>query len=286
MPYLKKAIYRIKTEYKNLPVQRRIIAVLKNQQKPLSAIFYTVDKCASTFVPKLFDVILKNSNYRLIDYEWAIERLGDKFICEAPFHLHLKNFLETNSSELYTPRGKIYGPHRIPVDFPGRNKFKHIFFLRDPRDVLVSDYFSVAYTHPLPRNTVGRDEFALIKKRALEQGIDAYVLEHAKEWLVPHYKQCRQLRETSERHIYLKYDLFTADTTEFIKRICAFLELNPAKENILALAEEAKPVQKKEVLKHKRSGKTGQYREKLLPDTVEQLNLLFSEDLSYWEFNS
>lgn len=276
----------MKSEYKNLPVRHRLVTVLKNQQKPRSAIFYTVDKCASTFIPKLFDVILQDSGYQLIDYEWAIERLGDRFICEAPYHLHLKNFLEENSNDLYSPRGSIYGPLRIPVDFPGRKKFKHIFFLRDPRDVLVSDYFSVAYTHPLPRNKVGRDEFTQIKKKALEQGIDDYVLEHAKEWLVPHYNQCRQLRETSEIHIYLKYELFTADTPQFIKMICDFLELKPTEEKIMALTEEASPVQKIEVLKHKRSGKTGQYLEKLQPDTIEQLNLLFSENLSYWQFDS
>ena len=284
MSYLKKTIYRIKTEYTSFQAQRRIITVLKNQHKPLSAIFYTVDKCASTFVPKLFDVILKGSDYQLIDYEWAIERLGDKFICETPFRLHLKNFFEKNSDDLYSPRGNIYGPLRIPIDFPGRNRFKHIFFLRDPRDVLVSDYFSVAYTHSLPRNNVVRDECIKIRNKALEQGIDNYVLEEAREWLVPHYHQCRQLRETSEKHIYLKYDLFSANTTEFIKKICDFLELNPAQEYIMALAEEANPVQKTEVLQHKRSGKTGQYLEKLQPDTIEQLNLLFSENLSYWEF--
>jgi len=38
------------------------------------------------------------------------------------------------------------------------------------------------------------------------------------------------------------------------------------------------------VLKHKRSGKTGQYLEKLHPITVEKLNQILSDILSDWEF--
>ena len=43
---------------------------------------------------------------------------------------------------------------------------------------------------------------------------------------------------------------------------------------------------KVEVMKHKRSGKTGQYLEKLHTDTVEKLNHLLAEILAYWEFES
>ena len=98
MSYLKKAIYRTKIGLRGLPLQHKILAIQENQAKPQSVMFYTVDKCASTFIPKLFDVILHDTPYQFIDYESAIESLGNKFTCEAPYHLNLKNFLETNST--------------------------------------------------------------------------------------------------------------------------------------------------------------------------------------------
>jgi len=276
--------FKIKKELKSFGLQRKLTNVLHSQKAPQSAIFYTIYKCASTFVEKLFDVILKNSSYEFVDYAGAVERMGDRFTLESPAELYLQNFLEQEYCDLYSRHGKIYGPQRFPLDFPGRVHFKHIFFLRDPRDVLVSDYFSQIYTHPEPRNTVSRNEFLSIKKAAQELGIDKYALKYAEEWILPLYDQYRQLRETSESHIYLKYDLFAENTPEFIKRISDYLELNPAIKDIEILTKEANPVQKTEIMKHKRSGKTGQYLEKLQSDTVEKLNRILSGTLADWEF--
>lgn len=251
-----------------------------NSNKPRSAIFYTTHKCASTFIERLFELILKNSDYTFIDYAQVIARAGDKLDVGTPYEA----FLERAYSDLYSLQGKIYGPQRKPLDFPGRNKFKHIFFLRDPRDVLVSSYFSFGFTHPQPLNTTDREKFVNKRKNIQEREIDDYALDEAKTWIIPLYEQYKYLRDTSETNIYLKYNLFVENTPEFIQNIIDFLTIDPTPKNLNLLIKEANPVQNVEVMKHKRSGKTDQYLEKLHPNTVEKLNHILAKTLADWEF--
>jgi hypothetical protein len=271
---------KLKIQLKNSKLQHKVIDSAANLKSPRSVIFYTTHKCASTFISNLFDVILKNSDYDLVDYAAAIWKAGDKTNISSPYEV----FLEQAYSDLYSVNGKIYAPQRKYLDFPGRSKFKHIFFLRDPRDVLVSSYFSMAFTHSEPLNSVARGHFLRKRSEIKEQDIDDYVLEQSEEWVVPLYKQYKELRETSDTYIYLKYDLFVENTPEFVKKISEFLGLNPSTKDIDLLTKDATPVQSIEVMKHKRSGKTGQYLEKLNPKTVTKLNYLLSEVLSDWEF--
>ncbi|MBE9126889.1 MULTISPECIES: sulfotransferase domain-containing protein [unclassified Coleofasciculus] len=276
-------LYKLKNKIKNRTdsnkLRRKVIDAFSNLNKPRSVIFYTTHKCASIFVKRLFDLIWKNSKYEFVDYGGTIFGAGDKLNVGSPYEV----FLEQAYSELYSLHGKVYGPQRRYLDFPGRNNFNHIFFLRDPRDVLVSSYFS-SFTHAEPFNSIERDVFTLHRKNVKEKGIDTYVLDEAEEWILPLYKQYKELRETSKSYIYLKYDLFSENTPEFIKKISEFLDLHPSSKSIDLLTREASPVQNVEVLKHKRSGKSGQYLEKLHPNTVKKLNHILSEALSEWEF--
>ena len=82
-------------------------------------------------------------------------------------------------------RGNLYAGFRdAPTGLFGRPAFKDarkILMVRDPRDALVSEYFSSAYSHRLPDRNV---EGSLIEKRreeALAQSVEDYVLAQAKQ---------------------------------------------------------------------------------------------------------
>jgi hypothetical protein len=82
-------------------------------------------------------------------------------------------------------RGNLYAGFRdAPSGLFGRPAFKDarkVLLVRDPRDALVSEYFSSAYSHQLPeRNAEG----SLIEQRrqeALSQSVEDYVLAQAKQ---------------------------------------------------------------------------------------------------------
>ncbi len=278
---LKKISHKIKLMFYSRKLQSRLKIASRNLERPRSIIFYTTHKCASTFVQRLFEIISKNAEYELVDYAGTIWGAGDRFKnIESPYEL----FLERAYSDLYSLNGKIYGPQREYLDFPGRNKFKHIFFLRDPRDVLVSAYYSFAFTHTKPLRSGDRDVFLQQRAQIQEQEIDAYVLEQAEEWIVPFYQNYQKLRDTADDYLYLQYALFINDTAEFIKKISDFCALSPSEKEIRILMQEASPVQIREKMTHKRSGKTGQYLEKLRPETIEKLNDILADVLREWEF--
>ena len=174
--------------------RRRIQEALMRSASPRSCIFFTTHKCASTFAARLLSEITQKSEYRVLDYASAIWRMGNKISIQGSY----EPFLEGVYDGLYRLHGEIYGPQRMPLDFPGRPKFKHIFFLRDPRDVLVSSYFSFAFNHKAPNNSSAKSEFFAKRERMVKSGIDDYVLGEGVKWLKPTLLGYAKLLESAE----------------------------------------------------------------------------------------
>lgn len=81
----------------------------------------------------------------------------------------------------------IYGGFRdAPIafyDHPEFVKAPKIVMIRDPRDALVSEYFSIAYSHPVPAPTAEFDDMTAnllaMRKKAQEIDIRAFVVDRA-----------------------------------------------------------------------------------------------------------
>jgi hypothetical protein len=90
------------------------------------------------------------------------------------------------SLDLLVP-GQVYGGFRaMPMVFAQSPIFRaarKILLVRDPRDALVSEYYSTAYTHSLPAEGVGdRAREVMLKDRelALRASIDAFAVQKTK----------------------------------------------------------------------------------------------------------
>ena len=83
--------------------------------------------------------------------------------------------------------GTVYGGFRsMPLVFaesPLYRRSRKILLVRDPRDALVSEYFSIAHSHGLPdaAETAGgaREEFLALRQEAQVTGIEEMVLQRA-----------------------------------------------------------------------------------------------------------
>lgn len=257
----------------------RILNALENEKRPTSCLFFTVHKCASTFINRLLWALTTETQYELRNYESAIWKLGDELDIAGSY----QPFFEQHYDQLFRLRGEIYGPQRKPVDFPGRANFKQIFFLRDPRDVVVSAYYSFGFSHALPVNAQARKRFLHVRDVIKAQGIDRYALGAADTWVLNAYEGFARLRQSAPQNLFLSYDEFLRDTGQFIDRIAAFLEIEVSPETRTRLVSSASPIQPKtNIASHKRSGRSAQYLEELKPDTVDLLNQKFAEVLAYW----
>lgn len=180
------------------PEQESILKAKESLNKPPSVLFFTTHKCASTFIPPLLKTITRNSNYEFKDYAQAIWNLGNQLDIGQDQENFLDFFLEDTADRLFFRRGEIYAPLRVPVDFPERKKLKHIFFLRDPRDILVSSYYSTGFTHPLPKNDKAKRRFQAKRELIQQQGIDNYTISAATNWVIPLYSKYQQFANTCE----------------------------------------------------------------------------------------
>jgi len=207
---IKRLIYYFKTiiifkiiKNKNFAALRRIADTsdyLENKRKEKSVIFWTTHKCASTYISKFLDLVSKESELRHFDYAGHIWELGDEIKIENPFDI------EINNDFLYREYGEIYGPMRTPFDFNLRDQLNNIFFLRDPRDLIISLFYSIAYSHPVPSNEKLKKKFLKKRNLAKKIGLNSFFLKQIDEWVIPCYTKYKYMRENSKFASFYKYE--------------------------------------------------------------------------------
>lgn len=229
----------------------------------------------------MLDLMCQDGHYQLCNHARVLGAFSDDLEVNGAF----EQFLEDAYDQLFRHRGYIYAPQRKPLDFPGRASFRHIFFLRDPRDVLVSGYHSFAFSHKPPPQPAAAAAFHERQKLFQQMGIERYAREKCDEWIKPMFASYRKLRETSETNIYISYDEYREDPSNVLDRIANYLgvSIDPVVRD--EIARRAAPVsqQVKDGL-HKRSGRSGQFRAELSAETQDFLNNRLAEDLAYWKF--
>jgi len=246
-----------------------------------SIIFFTTHKAASNFTNQVLKEIEQSSEFVLYDYGALIGSLSEKLCITNKF----EEYLNENSNTLFQLYGEIYGPQRMPLNFEGINHYKKIFFLRDPRDVLVSAYYSFGFSHIKPNSSTLLGTFLKDREKIQNQTIDEFVLQQANKWIKPVYTEYKSLRQnTSQDTLYLKYNDYVQDTVGFINSVFNFagLENKELAERLSLTANPITKLEKKD--NHKRSGKNNQWKTHLTQSTQDMLNVELKHILEYWEF--
>lgn len=192
---------------------------------------------------------------------------------------------ELFSDELFRPRGFVYGPLRGPFSLGHDPRFRRIVFIRDPRDTLVSMYYSMGWSHPLPPDPERAELFLALRERARRLGIDGFAIDQAYSWLAPLLAQYRQMATGANEWlaVFRYEDLITrpqATVTAMLDMISGGLAGGPTTESIL---DGERFVRSANVDNHhQRNGAAGQYLQELLPSTIARLDRIFGEDLAFF----
>ena len=285
MNFIKRAIY---LSLKILGItyftkkQKRIIKKINYpvESKCESIIFFTTHKCASNFSNEILKSIEHISEYNLYDYGALLGSLSDKLKLGPQF----EPYLNKNYQHLFQPYGELYGPQRMPLSFPGIDSYKKIFFLRDPRDMLVSAYYSFGFNHVVPKTPLIKKKFLEERKNIINSSIDDYVLKKSLDWAKPVYEQYELLNNSSKHSLVIKYNLFTNNTEDFLNKIFDFVNIDESSE-INRLKKIANPIQfTTQNNQHQRSGKNSQWKYELLEETQYKLTKNLEHQLNYWGF--
>ena len=141
-------------------------------------------------------------------------------------------------------RGNVYiGFRDAPTAFYGDPVFREsrkILMVRDPRDALVSEYFSNAFSHSLPTDQTGGSVVEQERQKALGSNVEKYVLERV-EFLNRTVAGYRGLiRDHASNLLVLRYEDVIFDKAAWIRRIAGHFEWETSEEligNILGWAD-------------------------------------------------
>jgi hypothetical protein len=168
--------------------------------------------------------------------------------------------------------------HRHFMESPVYRAGRKILLVRDPRDALVSQYFSVLSTHALPavnHGTGGATEQLLVQRaKAARQNIDDYVLQNARALHLTMQQYVSLLQD--ERLTLFRYEEVILDKEPWLRRMLAIAELPAERAFIDSVMQrfDIRPASE-DPSRFVRKVVPGDHLVKLRRATIESLNLVF-----------
>lgn len=232
-----------------------------------SVFLFSTHKCASTFLTHLLSDLAKREGKVHIDVESYLAtspQKRDELYSEKIF-----------TEILLSKKGYYFGVFRYGFKYFNENSdSKIIMVLRDPRDILTSQYFSIAYSHP-----VLTEKFLKKREHALKIGIDRHVIEMSDRFLKT-YMHYLDLYLGKRNVLLVKYEDMVKEFPNVLNEILNFINYSK-KEEALFYWENNSPfvVQEENKHHHKRKITPGDYQEKLNKETISYLNSKFKSVL-------
>jgi hypothetical protein len=189
--------------------------------------------------------------------------------------------------------GNIYGGFRdMPLALQGMPAFDaapKILMVRDPRDALVSEYFSNAYSHSIPETTGSADAVAaqMLAKRqeALAQEIGGFVLGAARAMNTTLQQYMILLRDPHT--LVLKYEDMVFDKAALIGHLCRQFGLHAREAEvaqILGWADKRPDMENPRAFVRKVT--PGDHRAKLDSATITRLNAILAPSMAMFGYHA
>jgi hypothetical protein len=230
-----------------------------------SVLFFTVHKCASTLMPKILGYLnRRHLGLALADLEAYVAAFHEQ---RAPA------LLAERRDSVFRREGLLYVPLRRLYPVPAIEHYRTVLMLRDPRDVLVSHYFSMAYSHALPPTDGRRARFQTARRRFQTMSVDAYCLERVGLWLECYLAYRDGLLGRPGVHLLRYEDMIRAPDRWLDQLAAAFgIMLDAADRAALTAIGGFDETAADDKFQHIRKKQPGDHREKLTPATIAALN--------------
>lgn len=158
-------------------------------------------------------------------------------------------------------------PHFLKLDVTGRQA---TLLVRDPRDMLVSQYFSLLFSHV---TGPGFEKVSTLRKKHASTPIDEFVIGNAK--IARNWFKNYDDNIGGANLLLHRYEDIIFDKARFLTEVCAHLGIDTERHRAVILdvaqAVDERPAEE-DPYKHVRRVTPGDHREKLRPETIERLN--------------
>jgi len=238
-----------------------------------SVLHFSINKSATQHVKKVLQKIAKEKMLIPVDYN------GYAFATNLPYLDLLSHNDMEQYKHIFRPRGYLYSVLGGMVkNIDKMDEYRIVLTVRDPRDILVSKYFSIAYSHAIPENTGNKREGFLKKRVATKSmSIDEFVLKEYPRVLIRFEAYESELIQKYDHVTVLRYEDMITDYPGWLKKIeqACGVQISSSLFNSLAIDFENRKLKSENKFHHIRKGVSGDYREKLRPDTIQKLEKIF-----------
>jgi len=252
----------------------------RNNNTRIGINVYSIHKSGTMFLHKLFKDICQNTSFNYFSEN-----------NHPPNHTHLHKDIAQSFCQCPIRDYDILAlPDSMEDALQGLQKFKNIdqiiciFHVRDPRDLLVSKYFSQGWIH------VGFDTgpSAEYRKWVQSVSIDQFVLADNITYTVKtRYDNIVKMHSMKlPGAVYVRYRDMVLNFREWLSQVIS--PLNFENEELIAdyyyrkYCDEFEP--KAETFSHKRKVIPGDHKVKLKPATIEKLNAIYSDVIRIFNF--
>ena len=227
-----------------------------------------VRKSGSTLLNKVVTFLAHRNGINTVDLPGTFFRKG----------LGAGHWGDVAFDKLIQP-GNIYtGFRAMPPALADSSKFSDslkVFMFRDPRDAVVSQYFSDAYSHSLPSEQEvhgpGREIFLKKRQAALETNIDDYALKAARA--LGNTLQLYEPMLNDPTCLLLRYEDYVFQKRRMVGKILRHFGWTMAHGQIEALMEKVDVVpEAEEKTRFVRKAIPGDHISKLKAETIRRIN--------------
>jgi hypothetical protein len=245
----------------------------------------------------MFDFLKKKSIYFITFHKAASSLFGHEVLSGFKGLYHYDPEERIYDCNYYVPNdlefkrfGFVYGPIRMSSSRTNKNNLKlfdivennapssrAIFLTRDPRDILVSSYYSFINSHNKSNNLDHLRSQEESLKKISKQTIDEYATAESAEGLLYAFQEMLRLHLLFKNKLILRYEDLVDHPKKFIKSLNDFEHLDTG--FIETLYNNSRPLNIVDIKSHKRSGIPGQYKYELQPQSINKLNNMFYDIL-------
>jgi len=246
-----------------------------------SVIHFSLNKAATQFTKKLLVQAAAEHGMTPVHInEYA-------FFTEFPYLTGLSEEGMVSYRHIFQPRGYLYSAFGGFVPgIPNLEEYKVVLMIRDPRDILVSWYYSIAYSHSIPPETSNRhNEYVEHRASARDMTVDEHVLSQS-DRVFDILQRYQKLLVEEYPHVFVtSYEEMTTDFEAWLHRLFYACDLQVSDsmfDRFIAYNRKIQPSDENKY-QHIRKGKPGDYLDKLKPDTITALNDKFSSLLAAFQ---
>jgi len=230
-----------------------------------SIVFFTMHKTASCYVGDVIKKIAWSDGLLALDFTaYFFDLIKES---EGLNRIAKDKSIFVQNGCFFGPFRRFYEPFRDNID-----KYDIILMLRDPRDVLVSQYYSFSFKHRFPIVASYKELKKEKEKRKLiaDMGVDNYVLHCLDSGSLDIYREYADVLLGRDNVLFLRYEDMYDNFDLWLSSISDFFDFSD--ESVLEDIKKRHNEKRFDLRRGAKQVLKGDYKEKLRGDTIKKLN--------------